>query len=137
MAKHKDLQPWLDYFKMLHTYEQKGFLQIEAEKHEAYVTQPALYTLAGCSFSNRFLGHDLSMVYVMRKVGHLVRRLRVYAAWKSQGGTGYDRYAFAVHVVKETEPHDLLHTIVLTSRRKWWKLWMWHDSFEVISYTDK
>lgn len=43
--KHRDLQPWLDYFQMLHTYEQKGFLEVKADKHEAYVTRAALLTL--------------------------------------------------------------------------------------------
>lgn len=134
MAKTKDLQPWLDYFAMLRNYEQNGFLQIDAEKHEAYVTQPALYTLAGCSFSARELGMELNVPRVATQVSHLVRRLRVYAAWKSQGAADYDRYAFAVHMVKPDEPHDLLHTIVLTTLRPWWKLWMRHDHFDVISY---
>lgn len=134
MAKHKNLQPWIDYFQMLRTYEEKGFLQVEAEKHEAYVTEPALYTLAGCSFSARELGMGVDVPSILKKVSGLVRHLRVYAAWKSQGGAGYDTYAFAVHVVKDVEPHDLLHTIVLTTRRRWWKLWMRHDSFDVISY---
>ena len=43
--KHKNLQPWLDYFDMLHTYEQKGYLQMEPQKHETYVTRAALLTL--------------------------------------------------------------------------------------------
>lgn len=134
MKKHKNLQPWLDYFEMLHTYEEKGFLQVEAEKHEAYVTEPALYTLAGCSFSAREKGMRIDAAHTMTQVGHLVRRLRVYAAWRSQGASSYDSHAFAVHMVKPDEPHDLLHTIILTTRRPWWKLWMKHDHFEVISY---
>lgn len=132
--RHRDLQPWLDYFRMLQAYEEKGFLQTETEKHEAYVTQPALYTLAGCNFSAMELGHGLDTAHVLTSVGRLVRRLRTYAAWKSRGGTGYDSYAFAVHVVKDDEPHDLLHTIILTTRRVWWKLWMKHDHYEVIAY---
>lgn len=137
MARHKDLQPWLDYFEMLHIYEKKGFLQIDAEKHEAYITQPALYTLTpgGFEAGDKTLS-DIGYIRhrVASGISIVVRRLRVYAAWKSQGGNGYDRYAFAVHMVKPDEPHDLLHTIVLTTHRPWWKLWMKHDHFDVISY---
>lgn len=132
--KRKNLQPWIDYFKMLQTYEEKGFLQTEPEKHEAYVTEPALYTLAGVSFSTRELGMGIDVPYVMKSVSNLVRRLRTYAAWRSQGGGNYLGYPFAVHVVKSDEPHDLLFTIVLTTRRRWWKLWMYHDHFDIITY---
>jgi hypothetical protein len=122
---------------MLQTYEEKGFLQTEQEKHEAYVTEPALYTLAGCSFSNRELGMGIDVPQVMTRVGNLVRHLRTYVEWKASftvGAWPSEDKPFAVHVVKDTEPHDLLHTIVLTTRRPWWKLWMKHDHFEVISY---
>lgn len=134
MAKHKDLQPWLDYFEMQHTYEEKGFLQMDPEKHEAYITQPALMTLAGVSFSTRELGHDISTPHVAVAVGHEVRRLRTYAGWKSQHGGDYLSHSFALHVVKPDEPHDLLYTILLTTTRKWYRLWMPHDRFEVITY---
>jgi len=134
MAKHYNLQPWLDYFQMLLTYEEKGFLQVDAEKHEAYVTEPALYTLAACSFSARELGMGIDVPHIMTQVSNLIRRLRVYAAWKSQSAADYRRYAFAVNIVKDDGNHDPLHTIVLTTRRRWWKLWMRHDHFDVISY---
>ena len=133
MAKHKNLQPWLDYFHMLHTYEEKGFLQIEAGKHEAYVTEPALYTLVGYDFTAQ---QDASPLHVARQVSRLVRRLRAYAAWKSADGGDYLSYPFALHTVKPDEPHDLLYTIVLSSKRRWWKLWLKHDHFEVIDYRD-
>lgn len=139
MARHKDLQPWVDYFKMLRTYEEKGFLLIEQEKYEAYVTQPALYTLAGCGFSNRELGMGIDVPHVMTQVGHLVRRLRTYTQWKasfSNGSYPSAKKPFAVHVVKDTVPYDLLQTIVLTTRHPWWKLWMPHDHFEIIDYRE-
>ena len=44
-SKHQDLQPWLDYFKMLQQYEAKGFLEIKPQEHEAYITRAALLTL--------------------------------------------------------------------------------------------
>lgn len=134
MARHRDLQPWLDYFDMLRTYEQHGFMLIEAGKHEAYVTEPALYTLAGCSFSARELGMGLDVPHIMTQISHLVRRLRSYAAWKSQGGVGYLSYSFAVNVVKDSGRHHPIYTIVLERKRRWWKLWMRHDSFKVITY---
>ena len=36
MAKHKDLQPWLDYFDMLHTYEENGFLLMKPMSHSLH-----------------------------------------------------------------------------------------------------
>ena len=42
MSKRKFLQPWLDYFDMLHTYEQKGYLEVKPDKHEAFITRAAL-----------------------------------------------------------------------------------------------
>lgn len=44
--KHSDLQPWLDYFYMLSLYVQRGFLQIDVDKHEVYVTQPAIHAMS-------------------------------------------------------------------------------------------
>lgn len=138
--KHQDLQPWIDYFQMLRTYEEKGFLQVEADKHEAYVTEPAFYTLANYDDTTEALADSSSQAIARRMtaVRNLVRRLRIYAAWKSTGGgTGYDSYPFAVHTVKPDEPHDLLHTIVLTTSRPWWKLWMKHDHYEAIFYSER
>ncbi len=46
MTKKKtNLQPWLDYFKMLQRYEAKGFLEVKSQEHEAYITRAALLTL--------------------------------------------------------------------------------------------
>lgn len=134
--RHKNLQPWLDYFRMLQTYEEKGFLQMEPEKHEAYVTLPALYTLADYDDNPADLA-DTSSVAVVRRmtaIGGVVRHLRDCAAFRSRDGYGYMSRPFAVHVVTAGEPHDLLHTIVVTTRRRWYRLWTLHDEFDVISY---
>ena len=45
MAKHINLPPWLDYFVMRVSYEQNGLLEIQGEKHEAYVTRAALHAM--------------------------------------------------------------------------------------------
>lgn len=131
MAKHQDLQPWLAYFDMLKTYEQKGFLHINTEKREAYITQPALFTLANCSFSDHELGDAVQQAYNLRAIGAVVRRLRAYASFKA---SEHLFPSFAVNVVKDTEPHDPINTILLTSRRKWYRFWQIHDHFEIINY---
>ena len=46
MKKHKDLQPWLEYFEMLRRYKEKGLLHMQPDKHEAYVTEPALHAMS-------------------------------------------------------------------------------------------
>ena len=118
--KHQDLQPWLDYFQMLHTYEEKGFLQVVAEKHEAYITRAALLTLAQPSTPK------LATQGLFR-----------YLMYRCAVTEELDAGTFALHIVKEDPPHDLLNTIVLTTRRPWWKLWMKHDHYEVIDYREK
>lgn len=133
MAKHINLQPWLDYFKMLQHHEEKGFLQTEPEKNEAYVTEPALYMLAGVSFPTE-KGADIDILHILKSVKRLARRLRTYVGWKRQQGVEILSHPFALHVVKPEAPHDLLFTILLTSKRHWWTLWLRHDSIEIISY---
>ena len=119
--RYHDLQPWLDYFEMLHTYEQKGFLEVFPEKHEAYITEPALFTLSPAT----------------KTLPSVVRRIRTYAGWRSQYGGTYLSHPFALHVVDAEEGHDLLYTLLLTRRRVWWKLWMKTDRIEVIEYGRK
>lgn len=125
MARHKDLQPWLDYFELLRTYEQKGFLEMLPDKHEAYITQPALHAI-----SDGDVEEQLSSGTVLVTA----RRIRTYAAWKSQHGGDYLSHPFALHVVGEEFPHDLLYTLLLTRRRVWWKFGFKAEHIEVIDY---
>lgn len=131
MARKKNLQPWLDYFGMLHTYEKNGFLEIAPEKHEAYITQPALLTLAGCDTENM----KSDILRELRNVNRTVRRLRTYAAFRSTHGSEYMKRPFALNVVRDGEPHDLMYTIVITTRRRWWNLWMQRDHFDIVTYS--
>ena len=154
--KHQDLQPWLDYFKMLQQYEAKGFLQMNPKEHEAYITRAALLTLnptpalpegEGDSANGKAL-HDT------------VTRLRAYAAyrWAPTVGqqhpvdindpdaeipvipieelTAYFSQPFAIHIVKEDYPHDLLLTLLLQQKRSWRTAWRTVDTIEVIDYTE-
>ena len=126
MSKHKNLQPWLDYFQMLRRYEEKGFLQIEAERHEAYVTRAALLTL---------VPDDILVEKTDKSIlADTARRIRTYAAFKAQQGEGYLRENFALHAVKEDEPHDLLFTIMLEKPKQWFPYWPKTDKLEVITY---
>lgn len=139
--RHKDLQPWLDYFAMLKVYQDKGFLDVtvkgeDGTVREAYVTRAALMTMAGVSFSARELGHGMDMPYVAERVAAEARRIRAYAGFRSQEGEAFLARPFALHVVKEEEPHDLLFTLLLERRRRWWKLWRKADVVEVIGYDD-
>ena len=132
--KKNNLQPWLDYFEMLHTYEQSGYLQMEAEKHEAYVTRSSLHTLTGEKDTQPTTTDD--SIRRIRAYAAVIRRLRTYAAFLSTHGKDYLKHPFAVHLVKDDAPHDLLCAILLEKRLRWWSLWMKVDSFEVIEYKD-
>jgi len=157
MAKKRtNLQPWLDYFKMLQQYEAKGFLEVKPQEHEAYITRAALLTLSPTpalpegevDAANGKALHDT------------LSRLRAYAAyrWAPAVGqqhpadmndpaaplpaipeaelTAYLSQPFAVHIVKEEYPHDLLLTLLLTQKRSWRTAWRTVDTIEAIDYTE-
>lgn len=141
MARVKNLQPWLDYFRMLQRYEEGGFLQMDAEKHEAYVTRAALCTLAADSpfipgsDTDRMEIADFSYM-LLRRIPKVVRHIRTYGAWLSREGRDYLSRPFAINVVDDevTRGPEPLYTITVTPKRRWWKLWMLHDHFDVIAY---
>ena len=128
MAKNRNLQPWLEYFEMLRTYEQKGFLEVLPDKHEAYVTRAALHTLSP--------GDPLSQIRSGELAGTL-RRLHAYAAWMSREGEEYLKGTFALHVVKEDPPHDLAYTLVISAVTSWRRLYKGRYSIEVIDYSGR
>ena len=134
--RKRDLQPWLDYFGMLRTYEEKGFLEVKPDRHEAYVTQAALMTLLGIGEPVRAEDVD-GQKRLVRASEEFQRRLRAYAAWKNTDGAGYLTWDFAMHIVKDDHPHDLLCTVVLSCRRTWRGLWMIRETFDTISYDEK
>ena len=127
MSKRKSLQPWLEYFDMLHTYEQKGYLEVKPEKHEAYITRAALCTLSPTTDLPEGEGGAADT-----RVLDTARRLRTYAAYRSASDADYDKYAFALHVVKEEPPHDVLCTLLLTRKRNWLGIRL--ERVEVINY---
>ncbi len=132
--KHQNLQPWLDYFQMLQTYQLKGFLEVHADKGEAYITQPALHAMTE--------GSDPEEQLKSGAIFETARRIRTYAAWldawkAARGaarGEEYLRQLFAVHVVEDKHPHDLIYTILLTQERKWWCPWKLTECVEVVTY---
>lgn len=127
MKKTVDIQPWVDYFRMLMEYEEKGYLELRADKHEAFVTRAALHAMSD--------GDD-PMEQLKKAVPDSAMRIRTYAGWKSQAGIGYMEKPFAVHVVKEEYPHDLLYTLLITRQRTWRSLWRDKERIEVIGYDD-
>ncbi len=141
MTKKKTiLQPWLDYFKMLQRYEQEGFLEIKPQEHEAYITRAALLTLAGID------AEDVQSAAISSQpeaLADTLSRLRAYAGWKAAAADpsaishqpSYLSTPFAVHIVKEDYPHDLLLTLLLQQKRTWYG--RTKDTIEVIDYTEK
>lgn len=124
--KLNDLQPWLDYFDMMQAYEHNGLLQIESEKHEAHVTQTAIHAMSK--------GDDPQQQLEYGSIVETVRRLQVYAAFCSTKGVEYMKAPFAIHVVKDTEPHDRIYTLLITHHKSWRTMWLWPDNIEVINY---
>ena len=123
---HKDLQPWFDYFDILQTYEYKGYLELQLDKHEAYVTQPALHAISE--------GDDPQEQLRDGSITETVRRIQCYAAFHSTQGEAYMEQPFAIHVVQPEPLHDLLYTLLVTRHKSWRTLWRWRDSIETITY---
>lgn len=123
--KWTNLQPWLDYFKMLQKYESNGYLEVSVNKGEAYITQAALYTLAG---------DDLNRYQVAKGVIKTAERIRAYVAWKGRFGSDWLEKPFALQVVRDDAPHDPVYTVLLSRKRRWWKLWLKANVVDVINY---
>ena len=157
MAKmNTNLQPLLDYFKMLQQYEAKGFLEIKPQEHEAYVTRAALLTLTGI---DAVVVQPVTSSLSDEKLIDLISILRAYAAYRwvpavgqqhpvdindpdaekpvipTEKLTAYFSQPFAVHIVKEDYPHDLLLTLLLQQKRSWYG--RRKETIEVIDYTEQ
>ena len=133
MGKNKDLQPWLDYFAMLRTYELKGFLEVKTDRREAFVTRAALLTLLG--MDETALAENLAGLQMAESAADLLQRIRGYAGFRSQLGEEYLGENFALHIVKDEEPHDLLCTFLLAKKRNW--LGRKQDHIEVVGYDSR
>ncbi len=131
---NKDLQPWLDYFKLLQKYEEKGYLEVMADKHEAYVTRAAFLLLLGLDETSiaKTAEQPTPQTVQLSDIADLLQRIRVYAGFRSQQGEQYLDVNFALHVVKDDVPHDLLCTFLLTKKRNW--LGRKKEHVEIISY---
>ncbi len=137
MAKHEDLQPWVDYFDMLGAYEEKGFLLVKPAEHEAYVTQPALCTLSALASQIDVTPGNAALLQqrLAEDMPDILRRIRAYAGWKSGQEYGYLTVPFILHVVQPDAPHDLICTFLMTPRRRWWLMpWKKADHIEIIKY---
>ena len=124
--KHKDLQPWVDYFEMLRANVESGFLQMSVAKHEAFVTQPGIHAMSK--------GDDPAKQIEDGSIINTAHRIFVYAAWLSGEGNGYLHKPFAVHVVKPDEPPDMIYTILFTRVVQFMR---WKEPGEVINYPSK
>ena len=133
--KHTDLSPLLDYFDMLRRYEQKGYIEVKDDDHEAYITQAAFATLLpsheDTPEAQRALGAAVSST---------VQNIRYLAAYRAAAKRGLDDYTtqpFSLHIVGDEPPHDLVTTILLTRRRAARALWMKREHIDVINYQEE
>ena len=123
--KWTNLQPWLDYFKVLQKYESNGYLEVSVNKGEAYITQAALVTLAG---------DNLQRYQMAKRVIRTAKYIRAYVGWKGRFGGDWLEKPFALQVVKDDAPHDPVFTFLLSRKRRWWKLWLKANVVDVINY---
>lgn len=131
--KHTNIQPFLEYFRVLQRYEQCGELEIRPDKHEAYIREAALYSLSPVS-DDALPDTVGAKEQLLQGVPDTVRRLRTYGAWYACEGEQYLTWPFAVHVVKDSYPHAPICTIIMTQTRQWWRPWRTLDKIETITY---
>lgn len=133
-----NLQPWIDYIDGLQRLTRKGYLEMFPKENEAYITRAAF-----CVITN---GYDVfleraydekDMLKNIVAVKATARNINIYAAYLSQEGIDYLVEPFALHIVEERSPHNLLLTILISRFRLWWKPWVKRDKFKVICYTTK
>ena len=117
-----DLQPWLDYFEMLQSYEQNGYMEVMPFKHETYITLSTIHALTPGE-------HPQEQIKDERLLDTFTR-IRTYAGFKAQEGMDYLSKPFAFHIVKDEAPHDLLYTLLLTKKYS-------KEKIEIIEYTKK
>lgn len=120
-----DLQPWLDCFTMFDRYRQEGLLEMKPQDNDAYVTQPALFAMTD--------GDD-PKEQLVKAMPATLRRLRAYSCFLAQTGAEGLRRPFAVHVVRDEEPRDLLYSFILRRRRRWWWPFTVSDKIDYIDY---
>ena len=152
--KARDLQPYLDYFGMLESYVRSGYIEVLLSAHEAYITLPALHTLAGTDIYGT--KHDTA-----GKILDTARHIRAYAEYLNSAEDAYKKYAkaielapdtpfttaanrkdkdkrhssaFALHVVADRHPHDLIFSVIIERKRRWWNMWKPTDEYEIINY---
>ena len=133
-----NLQPWLDYFKILQSYEEKGYLEVSPDKGEAYVTMPALLSLAEVDETSEAVHAFIrDAARATRMFASILRILRIYAGWKSHEGEDFLKKPFAMNVVEDGQTPNPVFTMLLTSRRTWRSLWLTADRIDVIFYNEE
>ena len=100
-GKWKNLEPWLDYFDMLNTYVKAGYLEVFPSLAEAYITEPALMTLANVDDITLLIegmrrnGQQLPMAKandIWKHIRTLAGRMHVYTEYLHQSELGYEDY---------------------------------------------
>lgn len=126
--KEKDLQPWYDFFDLLRNYVKKGLMEIKDDCQEAYITEAALYALSPENAQD-----ESSMAKAALQTAWYIS---IYAGWLSMEGRSRAGKTFALHVVGNEAPHDIVCSILVTERRRWWNLWQRKQEYEIITYND-
>lgn len=157
MGKTNNLQPLIEYFNVLKTYEKKGFLETDPGKHMAYITRAALFTLTDIPPIRAGEG-----VIAGIKILNTVRYICAYVDCLTANTIGFSTFDpnkvydpeasllpipakqlksvrskdFALHVVTEDASHDLLYTLLLTRRRRWWWPFYKKENIYIINYEE-
>jgi len=129
--KSINLQPWIEYFKMLQSYERNGYLEVVPGSHEALVTQAALLTLVntdGLAMTGDYSDRMASEIF------RFMQRIRGFAGYRSGQGEPYLDANFALHIVKDASPHDPVCTLLLTKKRGLFG--RMKEYIETITYTE-
>ena len=160
----KDLSPYLEYFELLAAYVRQGYLEVFPATNEAFITRPALHALANTDLNADKGKIALSLFatakYLRIYTQYLNASLEGFKLYKAAWDEAQDQHkpsfsgfagkqadenckkirrevmrkSFALHVVKSQYPYDLLYTILLTSKRRWYWPFSKTTTCSVIAY---
>ena len=130
----KNLQPWLDWFGLLRVYSDKGYLSVQPDKGEAYITEPAFYTLANIDLPTVSTLEPVALAKANDDLLTTVGRIKAYADYLAAFNQMEPPGVFALHVVKPEPPHDPRYTIVAERRKLWYCPWRKTTDYRFIYY---
>lgn len=108
----KDLTPWLEYFDLLQTYVQQGYLEVFPSTNEAYITEPALLVLGIAEPTD-------NAWQIAQKTFNITKYIHVYAQYLNAANEGYKQYVNDLEQATDTPANSTNVEQAYNNRKKY------------------